>query len=236
MTIETNDIKRAVQLVNTTANANERVGRIIGNPGTGKSTITKYLEREMGAIRIVPWEGIGEKALLALVCQGIGIFTNSASRDTLMMRLREFLQGQRVIVVIDECNHLNWKHLELLRYLPDECEVTLILSGTRIFEETFSLGKSKIYLEQLTGRIGTKQLHISKMNIKEVAGYVLKPRLSHEISKDLAKHFYQFTDKGNWRTANALMSQCERILQESQLNELTNEIISTAASTLEHIK
>ncbi|MCG7551331.1 ATP-binding protein [Pseudoalteromonas sp. Of7M-16] len=235
MTIETNDIKRAVQLVNVTANSNERVGRIIGAPGTGKSTITKYLKNEMGAIRVAVWKDIGAKALLQLVCDGIGMSVNKASKDTLMIRLREFLLGQKVIVVIDECNHLNWKHLELLRYLPDECEVTLILSGTRIFEEQFSMGNNKIYLEQLTGRIGTKQLHISTMNVKEIAGYVLKPHLSQEVTRDLAKHFYQFTQKGNWRTANALMTQCLRILQDSPLDELTNEIISTAASTLRDI-
>lgn len=231
-TIETNDIKRAVALVNTVVQSNDRIGRIIGESGSGKSTITKHLASTIDAIRIVPWAGITRKAVLQLVGQPLGIPTHLA-QDALMLQIKEFLQDEEIIIVIDECNHLNWKHLEILRYLPDECNAALILSGTPLFEQLFNVGRSHVYLQQLKSRIGTKQIHLQPLTVKDVAAYVMQPRMQDKVSQPLAKEFYRNTGKGNWRFATELMDACQRVMATNQKTTLTKEVIQAAAVTLD---
>ena len=38
-----------------------RAGQITGDPGTGKSTMTKWLEGQFNAVRVECWPGMGEK-------------------------------------------------------------------------------------------------------------------------------------------------------------------------------
>jgi DNA transposition AAA+ family ATPase len=231
--VETNDIKRAVALVNTVLESNDRIGRIIGASGSGKTTISEYLAANMDVIRITPWAGISRKGILQLVAQPLGI-SQHLSLDALMFQLREFLQTEQIIIVIDECNHLNWKHLEILRYLPDECNAALILSGTPLFEQLFNVGRSHVYLQQLKGRIGTKEIHLEPLRAKDVAAYVMQPRMEpQKVTQPLAKEFYRYTDKGNFRIATDLMGACERVMTTNQKAELTKEVIQAAAATLD---
>lgn len=229
--VETNDSRRSVELVNNVLQARDKFGRIIGNPGTGKTQITHYLAHKFGAIRVCAWFGMTRKTLISIIGKQVGLPANMG-KDEIIMRLIQYLQGNEMIIIIDECNHLDWQHLEQLRFLPDECDATLILAGTHVFERKFSTGKDAEYLEQLNGRTGTHKIELNYMSAKEMAAYAIQPRMNAKVSQSLAKEFFKVT-KGSWRFTADLLDACERVMGMGDFETLGIDVLHAAAASLE---
>ena len=143
------------------------------------------------------------------------------------MRLANQLNGR--LLIIDEANHLGWRHIEILRYLPDEAGAGLILIGTDLLERSFYDGRSAVYLRQMAGRIGSKQLRLTPMkDDKELYHYVIIPEFG-QVTKETAKAFMAGC-KGYWRLAHELKEACQRIMTAQGLNKLDEAIVAGACA------
>lgn len=151
--IETQAVQQALTLAQTLLSADSnRIGKIDGKPGTGKSTISHYLVAQLGAIRVCAYQGMSTKSLMMDLSTTLGLDVNGGTAATQIARLRPHVKER--LVIIDEANHLKWPQPEGLRFLADEAGMALLLMGTDIMNRQFRTPHTGMYLAQLTSRIG----------------------------------------------------------------------------------
>ncbi|MCF6432633.1 ATP-binding protein [Leisingera sp. MMG026] len=215
-----------------TARKYSRAGQIVGDPGTGKSSLTDWLAEEFGGVRIECWAGMGDKHMLQELARAYDtrFGTNmelAGTSNTLFQRLvAEGLDGK--LLLVDEANHLRWRSLEVLRGLSDK-GAGLILSGTDLLSKTMTHPQIRIYMEQLRQRIGAKKIVMQPIaQPDELAAYVLAPRFP-SLTKTGAKRFHALSG-GNWRSAHELADACERLMSNEQITKLDDRVVETAAA------
>ena len=87
--IETVAVQQALTLAQTLLSADSnRVGKIDGKPGTGKSTIGHYLVAQLNAVRVCAYQGMSTKALMMDLCVALGLDVTSGTAAGLIARLR----------------------------------------------------------------------------------------------------------------------------------------------------
>lgn len=225
--IETVAVQQALVLAHTLLSEDSnRVGKIDGKPGTGKSTIAHYLVNQLGAVRVCAYQGMSTKSLMIDLCMALGLEATGGTAATQIARLRPHVRGR--LVIVDEANHLKWPQLEGLRFLADEAGMALLLIGTDLMNRQFRSPQTGIYLAQLASRIGAKTLHLTRMRrIDEGQAYVLQP-LFGKVERVTAKRFMQVS-QGYWRDSLELARACQRLMAPQGLTQLTIDIIDTAA-------
>ena len=130
--IETGYIKQCVAMAQTTINSLfNKIGIIIGEPGTGKTIASHYLAQRLNGHRFCCNSGMSKKSLLTTIARQFGLIKPTASSDELTNFLSSKLNGQ--LIILDEANHLGVKQLESLRYFTDE--IGAILIGTDILAQ-----------------------------------------------------------------------------------------------------
>ncbi len=209
-----------------------RMGQIIGDPGTGKSSLAAWLAGEFGAIHIECWAKMAKKALLQEIAREYEAVHDVAmpqtgSADTFFHRLRAAgLDGK--LILVDEANQLSWATIEVLRGLSDR-GAGVVLVGTSVLSRTLKLAQSQIYTQQIRQRIGAKSVEMKPVaNVAELAAYVLAPRFG-QVTKTTAKMFYQETG-GYWRSSVELADACTRLMQNENLEKLDQDVVATAAA------
>ncbi|MFJ3368169.1 AAA family ATPase [Pseudomonas sp. NPDC086251] len=225
--IETQAVQQALALAQTLLSTDSnRVGKIDGKPGTGKSTIAHYLVAQLGAVRVCAYQGMSTKTLMIDLCAALGLDVTGGTAATQIARLRPRVNNR--LVIIDEANHLKWPQLEGLRFLADEAGMALLLMGTDLMNRQFRTPQTGVYLAQLASRIGAKTLHLTRMRrIDEGQAYVLQP-LFGKVDRATAKRFMQVS-QGYWRDSVELARACQRLMAPNGLSQLTTEIVDTAA-------
>lgn len=209
-----------------------RMGQIIGDPGTGKSSLAAWLADEFGAIHVECWAKMAKKSIL----QEIAIefekkHTVAApvkgTADTFFRWLRDQdLNG--VLIIADEANQLSWATIEVLRGLSDR-GAGVVLVGTGVLTRTLKLAQSQIYTQQIRQRIGSKSIEMSPIDgAAKLAAYTLAPRFD-QVTKSGATAFYQKTG-GYWRAAVELADACERLMKNENLDKLDDTVVATAAA------
>lgn len=210
--IETVAARRCREMADTVMNAgkNRRIGQIIGDPGLGKSEIAEALARDLNGAFITAWETMSVNGLLIAVARALGdkSLRDNTANDRVFSALRELCQDR--LIIVDEVNLMNWKHMEALRYLSDQCGASLILVGTLLFSDYLSANKTRTLTAQLSSRIGGKSVTIEAMSKREVGAAVLKPRYAGADAEafDL---FHKFTG-GRWREVVEMAETCDRIM------------------------
>lgn len=226
-TVETEAVQEALALANALLSASQnRVGKIDGKPGTGKSTIAHYLVKQLGAVRVCAYQGMSTKSLMLDLCTALGLEIHNGTAAGLIARLRPHVRDR--LVIVDEANHLKWPQLEGLRFLADEAGMALLLVGTDLMNRQFRTPQTGIYLAQLASRIGAKTLHLTRMRrIDEALAYVLQP-LFGKVERATAKRFMQVS-QGYWRDCMELAQACQRLMAPLNLTQLNSEIVDMAA-------
>lgn len=203
----------------------DRVGKIDGKPGTGKSTIAHYLVQRLNAVRVCAYQGMTTKNLMLDLCGALGLDVSGGSASTQIARLRPQVKNR--LVIADEANHLKWPQLEGMRFLADEPGMALLLMGTDIMNRQFRTSQTGVYLVHLASRIGAKNLPLTRMRrIDEGQIYVLQP-LFGLVERAIAKRFMQVS-QGYWCDSIELARACQRLMAPNGLTQLTFEIIETA--------
>ena len=199
---------------------------ITGEIGTGKTTLCRTLLNQLGqdvktALILNPY--FSEVQLLQLIIRDLGIPETTKSKLGLINSLNDFLcaqavQGNNVVLIIDEVQHLNVRQLEQVRLLSNlETEKNKLLQIILVGQPEL-LDKLKLpSLRQLNQRIAVRY-HIpplEKPEIKEYIHHRLKVasrsnngRLPIKFSESAMNAIYLFT-RGTPRLINIL---CDRIL------------------------
>lgn len=220
-------ITAAINLVDTVKKQSDcRMGSIMGVPGSGKTEISRYLQTTFNAIRLCAYTGIGRRKLIQDLALVLGHANPTAgSVDGILSWIGNTIPPD-TLILIDESDCLSWKHLEIFRWLADECGISIILFGTEILERTFADPRSGAYLARLSRRIGTKRVTIKPFSMDEVAAYIVTPYFS-EITKTAITLFYKSCG-GIWGEGVELVRACRDIATQKLEKKLTQEIVREA--------
>jgi type II secretory pathway predicted ATPase ExeA len=229
--VKTAQADEALAMCKAVLNARKysRIGQITGDPGTGKSTLTYWLEEELGAVRVECWLDMGDKALLEEIAQGLNdrgcSVEINGTAPTLFRRIKDVCADH--LLIIDEANQLKWSTLEKLRNLSDIGGAGLILVGTDILAKRLIAARVQVYLTQLRQRIGAKKVLMQPIRDDgELAAYILQPRFG-SVTKTTAKRF-RIKTKGHWRSALELADTCERLMRNEGIEKLDEQVVETA--------
>jgi general secretion pathway protein A len=204
---------------------------VTGAPGTGKTMLVKELFETIHHEDIVPGlmvtTQIGAEDALRMVAGSFGLPYDTFAKAVLLKNLEAFFklkaeEGKRVLLVVDEAQHLPYQSLEELRML-----LNMESDGKPILQ-IFMLGQDELRfilqadnMEQVRQRI-TATYHLRALEKEETREYIIhrlvtagwknNPALNEEIFDDI----YSFTG-GTPRVINNL---CDRLLLYGFLEEL----------------
>lgn len=224
---ETKYLKEALLTARRVMAADHPIGEIVGSPGTGKTTAAKEIAARLGGARIACWGGITRHQLLREAAAALGIEGHGAV-DRMLAERREADPQMRRLLVVDEANKLNWRGLEALRYLADECNVAVLLVGTELYERQFASPRSRDYLVQLGSRIGAKRCRMGLLDRAETYAHVLRPIVGECQDKEVITRFWIGARKGVWRDALEIAQECRSIMDAQGVTALTMPVLDAA--------
>jgi general secretion pathway protein A len=199
---------------------------VTGEIGTGKTTLCRKIfklsaKRIKFALILNP--RCSELQLLQMIVHDLGIETKSNNKYSLMQALNEFLiiessQGNNIVVVIDEAQHLTVKQLEQVRLLSNletekEKLLQIVLVGQPELHKKLHLPE----LRQLRQRVSV-HFHMQPLEKDDIKHYI-QHRINKAIIDPMRSRTVAFTDQaiekifrytqGSPRTINIL---CDRAL------------------------
>ena len=223
---DTKFVKEALSVARLALEADNPIAEITGGTGSGKSTAAKRIVEVLGAKRIACWDGISRHQLLKKAAEALGI-EGAGAVDRLLMDAVEEGAARRMLVV-DEANKLNWRALEALRYLADECNVAVVLVGTEFYERQFTGARTRELLLQLGRRIGAKRSRMGHLDRAETYGHILKPICGDCSDKEIVTKFWHGCRKGNWGDGMELAKECRRLMEVHELPALNTAVLDAA--------
>jgi general secretion pathway protein A len=199
---------------------------VTGEIGTGKTTLCRKifkLSTKKIKFALILNPRCSELQLLQMIIHDLGIETKSKNKYSLVQALNEFLivessQGNNIVVVIDEAQHLSVKQLEQVRLLSNletekEKLLQIVLVGQPELYEKLHLPE----LRQLRQRVSV-HFHVQPLGKDDIKNYI-HHRITKATSNPLATKVVGFTEQaidriyhytqGSPRTINIL---CDRAL------------------------
>jgi general secretion pathway protein A len=154
---------------------------ITGDIGAGKTTVVENLLRQLDSRKYVAATitntQLGADDMLRMVASAFGIAQEGVDKATLLRRLEPFLgrihqQGQRALLLVDECQNLTVPALEELRMLSNlqidgRAPLQSFLLGQPQFRETLARAE----LDQLRQRV-IASYHLGPLNEAETRHYI----------------------------------------------------------------
>jgi type II secretory pathway predicted ATPase ExeA len=223
---DTRFVKEALAVARLALEADNPIAEITGGTGSGKSTAAKRIVEVLGAKRIACWDGISRHQLLKKAAEALGI-EGTGAVDRLLMDAVEEGAARRMLVV-DEANKLNWRALEALRYLADECNVAVVLVGTEFYERQFTGARTRELLLQLGRRIGAKRTRMGHLDRAETYSHILKPLCGDCADREIVTKFWVGCRKGNWGDGMELAQECRRLMDVHELPALNAAVLDAA--------
>jgi general secretion pathway protein A len=219
---------------------------LTGEVGSGKTTICRALFQELDLektrLALILNSMLTEVELLQAINEEFAIHSSSTSKKELLQVLNEYLlrenvEGNNVILIIDEAQNLPFPTLELIRMISNletetEKLIQIVLVGQPELQEILR----RPDLEQLRQRI-TVRYHITPLNLEETKTYVQRrievagPQVEVEISNAAYERLYQLT-RGVPRKINVI---CDRAFLAAYVENtygITEHHVNRAAEEL----
>jgi len=192
---------------------------IVGEPGTGKTTVVRKFISSLSddiiyALILTP--KLEPEEFLKVVLDDLGVHIEADSKHDLLKKFREFLEkkvseGKKVLIIVDEAQNLPEETLEELRLLSNletanEKLVQIILLGQPELDEKLKLPQ----LRQLNQRI-TNKIRLMPLTEDETFRYVyhrlaVAGKGNIKFKDSAIKKIYKYS-KGIPRIINILASR-----------------------------
>ena len=219
---------------------------VIGDPGTGKTTMLKvFLEKwkDQAEIAIVLTPRLSPEEFLMSVAEDLHIGLENKNKNEIIRALRDFMtsksvEGKRVIIIVDEAQNLPDETLEELRLLSnletDKDKLLQIILLGQPELETKLIGDS---LRQLNQRISTR-VHLQHFSADETLDYInyraIKAgKKNLQIHKKVSRLTFKATN-GIPRLINMLISRALMAAFLEESNMIHPRHIHHAVSSLKH--
>ena len=153
---------------------------IIGDPGTGKTTLLKvFMEKwkSKAEIAIVLTPRLSPEEFLVSVAEDLKIDYGNRNKNETIRALRDFMtqktsEGKRVIIIVDEAQNLPVETLEELRLLSNlETDKDKLLQIILLGQPELESKLKAENLRQLNQRIVTR-VHLQRFNRDETQDYI----------------------------------------------------------------
>ena len=224
--------KRALAYMQYGLTQGEGFVLVTGSPGTGKTMLVKSLiqnlNKEKLLIGLMVTSQVGPEDTLRMIASTFGFQYLHNDKASLLSSFEKFIiekarVGLRLLLIVDEAQHLPKQSLEELRMLTN-----LDVNGAQVFQ-VFLIGqpelKRTVYgadMEQLKQRI-VSTYHLDPLDVEETKEYILfrlqtagwqgKPEFTESVFEDI----HEFS-AGVPRRINSL---CDRLLLFGFLEELS---------------
>lgn len=215
---------------------------LVGEVGTGKSTLIRYLLRNLSnmATSLIINPFLSPDELLYSIAKDFGIKTDLCiNKGDVYSELSYFLlnnyrAGRNAVIIIDEAQNLTFESFEVVRQisnieLENEKIVQIILAGQTELEK-FLL---KQELRQLNQRIAIR-IKLSNFDFNDTENYIIhRINVAANIRKYIfnassIKEIHRLT-KGNPREINQLCDKSLLIAYAQKSKKVTRSIVKKAA-------
>ena len=219
---------------------------IIGDPGTGKTTLLNvFLEKWKlrAEIAIILTPRLSPEEFLISVVEDLNINLENRNKNEIIKALRDFMikksiEDKRIVIVVDEAQNLPDETLEELRLLSNletdkDKLIQIILTGQPELESKLMTER----LRQLNQRITTR-IHLKHFNPEETLDYInhrlIKAgRRNLTIDKKAEKLVHKLSN-GVPRLINMLISRALMAAYLEESNIISQRHITHAVKSLGH--
>jgi type II secretory pathway predicted ATPase ExeA len=211
--------KEILSSLNYAIQQKEGFSLIVGEPGTGKTTILKILInewRDKAEIALIMTPRLAPEEFLQAVLDDISVKLETVNKNEIIKAFRDILiarsqAGRRVIIIVDEAQDLPDETLEELRLLSNlETEKEKLLQIILVGQPELRKRLAVEHLKQLDQRI-TIRATLRMLNAQATSDYigfrVLRAGQGTVMFEDDAKRFIYGLSKGIPRLINLIASR-----------------------------
>ncbi len=219
---------------------------IIGDPGTGKTTLLKvFMEKwkDKAEIAIVLTPRLSPQEFLLSVAEDFNISLENKNKNEIIKALRGFVlkqsaENKRVIIIVDEAQNMPAETLEELRLLSNlETDKDKLIQIMLLGQPELETKLQSDSLRQLNQRIVTR-VHLQHFNIEETRDYInfrlIKAGKENlKVHSKAVKSVFRYTN-GVPRLINMLISRSLMAAFLEESNTILHKHIQHAIKSLNH--
>jgi DNA transposition AAA+ family ATPase len=146
----------------------KKIGLLISEAGLGKTlTMSHYALTNRNAMLITSYAGIFAENIMEKILEYFGVHGQRNTENSKMEAVIKRLTGGDYILLFDECQHWNTKHIEKVRHLHDVTHAGVVIAGNNIVVRRMK-GDDFVMFDQLFSRVAIKADLTTKVKRQDV--------------------------------------------------------------------